>query len=124
LHSWLSFLFLLKLDSSNIVSLLHWGQSRLTLKVQSPNNMSAPVDSKSPSGDLGEVEAQPAHLDYAADIDEKAKLSAFKAGAIEAENNEHNMGVLEALKLYPMAAFWAFVMSSTIVRCPSPVYCQ
>ena len=83
--------------------------------------MSHAIDSKSPS-DLGEVEAQPAHIDHAGDLDEKAKLGAARAGAIEAENNEHNMGVLEAVKLYPMAAFWAFVMSSTIVRYPSLIF--
>jgi SP family general alpha glucoside:H+ symporter-like MFS transporter len=38
-----------------------------------------------------------------------------KAGAIEAENAEHNMGVLEAVRQYPMATWWAFVMSCTII---------
>lgn len=49
--------------------------------------------------------------------DEKAGISAFKADAIEAENAEHNMTVMEAVKAYPMASFWAFVMSCTIVSC-------
>ena len=40
---------------------------------------------------------------------------AMKADAIEAENAEHNMTVLEAVRAYPMASFWAFVMSCTIV---------
>jgi SP family general alpha glucoside:H+ symporter-like MFS transporter len=62
--------------------------------------MSNPVESKSPGGDLEEVEAQPAAIDHTADLD---------------ENAEHRMGVLEAVRLYPMATFWAFVMSSTIV---------
>jgi hypothetical protein len=35
--------------------------------------------------------------------------------AIEAENAEHSMTVMEAVRAYPMACFWAFVMSSTIV---------
>lgn len=49
--------------------------------------------------------------------EEKAKIAAdFKADAIEAENAEHNMTVIEAVKEYPMATFWAFVMSCTIVR--------
>jgi hypothetical protein len=82
--------------------------------------MNEQVDSKSPA-DLDKVEAQPSHIDHAVDLDEKAKLSAFRAGAMEAETTEHNMGVLEAVKLYPMAAFWAFVMSSTIVRYPSNI---
>ena len=39
----------------------------------------------------------------------------FKNGAIEAEEAEHNMTVLQAVKAYPMACFWAFVMSFCIV---------
>jgi len=39
----------------------------------------------------------------------------YKADAVEAENAEHNMGVLEAVRAYPMASFWAFVMSFTII---------
>ncbi|GAB7346002.1 hypothetical protein MBLNU457_4776t1 [Dothideomycetes sp. NU457] len=49
------------------------------------------------------------------DLDEKAKVADYKADAIEAENEEHNMGVLDAVKAYPMASFWAFVMSATII---------
>jgi SP family general alpha glucoside:H+ symporter-like MFS transporter len=48
-------------------------------------------------------------------FEEKAAAAAYKAGAIEAENVEHNMTVLEAVRAYPMASFWAFVMSATIV---------
>ncbi|KAM0690266.1 hypothetical protein Q7P36_009033 [Cladosporium allicinum] len=46
---------------------------------------------------------------------EKADVSDFKASAIEAENAEHNMTVLQAVRAYPMASFWAFVMSCTII---------
>lgn len=46
---------------------------------------------------------------------EKADIVDYKADAILAENAEHNMGVWEAVKAYPMASFWAFVMSCTIV---------
>ncbi|THX03620.1 putative maltose permease MAL31, partial [Aureobasidium pullulans] len=46
---------------------------------------------------------------------EKAAVSDFRAEAIEAENVEHNMTVIEAMKAYPMASFWAFVMSCTII---------
>jgi SP family general alpha glucoside:H+ symporter-like MFS transporter len=46
---------------------------------------------------------------------EKAAMSDFKASAIEAENAEHNMTVLQAVRAYPMASFWAFVMSCTII---------
>jgi len=49
------------------------------------------------------------------DLDEKAKFQDYKADAMEAENEEHNMTVLEAVRAYPMASFWAFVMSATIV---------
>jgi MFS transporter, SP family, general alpha glucoside:H+ symporter len=38
-----------------------------------------------------------------------------REGAIEAENAEHSMTVLQAVRAYPMATFWAFVMSSTII---------
>jgi SP family general alpha glucoside:H+ symporter-like MFS transporter len=42
--------------------------------------------------------------------------AAHRAEAIMAESAEHNMTVLEAVKAYPMASFWAFVFSCTIVR--------
>jgi len=37
------------------------------------------------------------------------------ATAYEGENREHEMGVWEAAKSHPMACFWAFTMSFTIV---------
>lgn len=46
---------------------------------------------------------------------EKANVVDYKADAIEAENLEHNMGVLQAVRAYPMASFWAFIMSFTII---------
>lgn len=39
----------------------------------------------------------------------------YRADAIEAENAEYNMTVLQAVRAYPMASFWAFVISCTIV---------
>lgn len=54
-----------------------------------------------------------------ADDEIKADMIQFKADAVEAENAEHSMTVLEAVKAYPMACFWAFVMSFTIVSCPT-----
>lgn len=48
---------------------------------------------------------------------EKAAMADYRAGAIEAENEEHNMTVMQAVRAYPMASFWAFVMSSCIVSC-------
>jgi SP family general alpha glucoside:H+ symporter-like MFS transporter len=58
--------------------------------------MSDPVDSKS-YGDAAEVEASSgiSPTEHAYDLDEKAKISDYKADAVEAENAEHNMGVLE-----------------------------
>lgn len=84
--------------------------------------MSNAVDPK-PKGDLapevlsdkGVSQVEHGH-DY--DLDQKAKMAEYKADAIEAENAEHNMTVLEAVRAYPMASFWAFVMSCTIVSCP------
>ena len=46
---------------------------------------------------------------------EKSEAAENRANAIEAENVEHNMTVLQAVKAYPMASFWAFIMSFTIV---------
>ncbi|EHL00115.1 putative Maltose permease MAL31 [Glarea lozoyensis 74030] len=56
-----------------------------------------------------------AQIEDTANFDQNAKASEYKASAIEAENAEHNMGVLEAVKAYPMASLWAFVMSCTII---------
>lgn len=56
---------------------------------------------------------------HGAVFSQKAEVSDFKADAIEAENAEHNMTVIEAAKAYPMATFWAFVMACTIVSTPN-----
>ncbi|TVY87249.1 Maltose permease [Lachnellula willkommii] len=82
--------------------------------------MSDPIDSKSPGGaSKNEVEVEPeralSQIEHAYDLDEKAQIADYKADAVEAENAEHNMGVLEAVRAYPMASFWAFVMSFTII---------
>ena len=68
---------------------------------------------------VSEVEAQPTSTaGYAYNGDEK--LDYNRGGAIDAENIEHNMTVLEAVKAYPAASWWAFVMSATIVSsCPA-----
>jgi SP family general alpha glucoside:H+ symporter-like MFS transporter len=83
--------------------------------------MNDPVDSKA-YGDTPEVEATGgiSHVENVYDLDEKAKIADYKADAIEAENAEHKMGVLEAVREYPMASFWAFIMSMTIVSCLYP----
>ncbi|KAM9879629.1 MFS sp general alpha glucoside:H+ symporter [Verticillium dahliae] len=76
--------------------------------------MSNPVGSKPPSGDP-EVEGHKATVEHAYDIDEKARAADYRADAIEAENTEYKMGVLEAAKAYTMASLWAFAMSCTII---------
>jgi SP family general alpha glucoside:H+ symporter-like MFS transporter len=77
--------------------------------------MSDPVDSTSYGG-TPEVEAKGGfQVEHAYNLDEKAHVADYKADAVEAENAEHNMSVLEAVRAYPMASFWAFVMSFTIV---------
>jgi SP family general alpha glucoside:H+ symporter-like MFS transporter len=61
-----------------------------------------------------EIEAQSgSNAAPAYDVNEKDGLN--RAGAIDAENIEHNMTVLQAVKAYPAASWWAFVMSCTIV---------
>lgn len=65
--------------------------------------------------DANEIETQKHTIDHTADLDAGAGSKEFKADAIEAENAEFNMGVLECVRAYPMAATWAFIMSCTIV---------
>ena len=67
-------------------------------------------------GGAPHIEKAVSQVEDASNLDEKAQIAQYKAAAVEAENAEHNMGVLEAVKAYPMAALWAFVMSCTIVR--------
>jgi SP family general alpha glucoside:H+ symporter-like MFS transporter len=47
------------------------------------------------------------------DVDEKVDYN--RTGAIDAEKIEHDMTVLQAVKAYPAASWWALVMSSTII---------
>lgn len=70
-----------------------------------------------PHGGAQEVEAEAtfSQVDNAYDLDEKARVVDYKEDAVAAETAEHNMTVLEAVRAYPMASFWAFVMSFTIV---------
>ncbi|KAH7130932.1 general substrate transporter [Dactylonectria macrodidyma] len=78
--------------------------------------MSNTADSKA-YGDATAVEAEAAvfKLEHDHDLDLKADAADYKADAVEAEHAEHKMGVLEAVRAYPMASFWAFVMSCTII---------
>lgn len=43
--------------------------------------------------------------------------------AVHGENREHQMGMLEAVRLYPMACLWAFVFAFTIVSSGSRLGC-
>ncbi|KAL4734269.1 general substrate transporter [Aspergillus similis] len=61
-----------------------------------------------------EVEAQPTSQGGPAyDVDEKVDYD--RVGAISAEEVEHGMTVLQAVKAYPAASWWAFLMSCTII---------
>lgn len=85
--------------------------------------MSDPVDSKAvTSPQKVDPEVGLSQVENVYDLDEKAKAADYKAGAVEAENAEHNMTVMEAVRAYPMATFWAFVMSCTIVSCLPPLH--
>ncbi|KAL5120316.1 hypothetical protein ACEQ8H_001874 [Pleosporales sp. CAS-2024a] len=72
------------------------------------------IDSKATANDV-HVEKAIEPVDDSHALDEKSDAALYKAAAIEAENSEHDMGVLDAVKAYPMAATWAFIMSCTII---------
>lgn len=66
-----------------------------------------------------EIEAQPSTGGPFHDVDVDEKVGYNRSGAIDAEKIEHDMTVLQAVKAYPAASWWAFVMSCTIVSsCP------
>lgn len=58
-------------------------------------------------------EAAMSHHDHIHDVGEKVDYD--RSGAIDAEKIEHDMTVIQAVKAYPAASWWAFVMSCTIV---------
>ncbi|RVX67193.1 hypothetical protein B0A52_08627 [Exophiala mesophila] len=64
-------------------------------------------------GTSTEIEAQNSKVDSVHDANLKAEYD--RAGAIEAEHAEYRMGVLQAVRAYPAASWWAFVMSCTII---------
>jgi len=93
--------FLLSLFSSETVNMNH-------------------VNSEKPTS-ASEVEALPASTGGPVyNMDEKVDYN--RTGAIDAEKIEHDMTVIQAVKAYPAASWWAFVMSCTIVSSfpPSP----
>ena len=66
-----------------------------------------------------EVEAQPISTGVPVDSHIHEKVDYNRTGAIDAEKIEHDMTVLQAVRAYPAASWWAFVMSCTIVSsCP------
>lgn len=69
-------------------------------------------------GGAADIKPSATQIEHVYSSSEKIDVGEYKAGAMEAEDMEHNMGVLEAVRAYPMASFWAFVMSCTIVRSP------
>lgn len=84
--------------------------------------MSDPVESKAATSPRKvELEEGLSQVENVYNLDEKAVGPDYKADAVEAENAEHNMTVMEAVRAYPMATFWAFVMSCTIV-CLTPFH--
>ncbi|KAE9964023.1 hypothetical protein BLS_008722 [Venturia inaequalis] len=64
---------------------------------------------------VSEIEAQhdQSKGDPVYDVEQKRDYD--RTGAIDAERVEHDMGVIQAVKAYPAASFWAFVMSCTII---------
>lgn len=67
--------------------------------------------SKKMASSTSELEAQRPELGQV--TDKEARYD--RSGAIDAETIEHDMTVMQAVKAYPAASWWAFVMSSTIV---------
>ncbi|CAI7564198.1 hypothetical protein PCG10_006041 [Penicillium crustosum] len=61
-----------------------------------------------------EIEAQPTSKGEPV-YDANEKVNYDRAAAIDAEAVEHNMTVLQAVRAYPAASWWAFVMSCTII---------
>ena len=78
--------------------------------------MSNVIDEKPTTA--SEIEAQPTSKgEHVYDVGEK--VSYDRTGAVDAEKIEHEMTVLQAVKAYPAASWWAFVMSCTIVSLPN-----
>lgn len=79
--------------------------------------MSGIVDSKGLDASDMETKGHQTYVENVYDSDGEKKARDMKADAVEAENTELNLGVIAAIKGYPMAALWAFVFSCTIVSC-------
>ncbi|KAL1893035.1 hypothetical protein Sste5346_006716 [Sporothrix stenoceras] len=71
------------------------------------------IQTEKPSG-VTEIEAQPSN-NQGPVYDDNEKANYNRTGAIDAEQQEHDMTVLQAVRAYPAASFWAFIMSCTII---------
>ena len=74
--------------------------------------MSEKVEPNTAPGGVPDIQAEH-KTDHVYDASEKDTYN--RAGAIEAEQMEFQMGVIDTVKAYPAASWWAFVMSCTIV---------
>jgi len=62
---------------------------------------------------------QVAHID-----DANAEWNELRNDAMRAEENEMSMGLFEALRTYPTAAFWSFAISLCIVMEGESLVCS
>jgi hypothetical protein len=85
---------------------------RIVSQAQQSANMSEKVEATTAPGGVSDIQAEH-KTDHVYDASEKATYN--RAGAIEAEQMEFQMGVIDTVKAYPAASWWAFVMSCTIV---------
>lgn len=89
--------------------------------------MSEPINNKAMEArdEKGISQVEDSHnLDDTHNLDTEAKLESYKAAAMAAEVEEQQSGVLQAVKEYPMAAMWAFIMSCTIVSHVPDIFSQ
>lgn len=81
--------------------------------------MSGFLDSKTAGGEVDHVESPDYHekggVKQQDVLDDILHHPDALASAYDGETREHDMGVWEAVKLYPMACFWAFLFCFTIV---------
>lgn len=73
--------------------------------------MSSEIETAQPHT-IASGQVEKANVEHVGDLKTEAN---FRADAMEAETAESSMTVLEAVKAYPMACWWAFIMSSTII---------
>lgn len=71
--------------------------------------------SEKPVAALEQIEGHPKGEPVYDAVERGEKTDYDRQGAVDAEKIEHDMTVMQAIKAYPHASFWAFVMSCTIV---------